>query len=467
MTLSISLKQIRYPILIALFTLLPGCATHRTSLDSVSPDIAMPLSWTQTTHSEAPLADAHWWQNFNAHELVELVNTAFQHNPDLAISTERIHQAELQMRITKASLFPSINIGGDTAWRRSDGSNRSASIDKSSGVSLGISYEVDLWGRIAADVEGAQALLQASQFDQQTVRLTLISGIANAYFQILALRERLAIAQENLAIAERISTLVNSRHRYGSVSALDVSRQNTAVLSQRANLQSLQLQEQQTLNALAILLGRAPQNFTIKGQALHTLEVPQVSPGLPSQLLSRRPDLASQEALLVASGADITMARAALLPSIRLTGSTGLASNALLSLANPSNSINLAASIAQTLFDSEKLRNQVKISESRQRETVETYRKAVFTALKEVEDALNAADFNNRQENLQTQIHQEAQRSLLLSERRYKEGADDLLSLLDAQRTLFQAKDQLAHLRLARLSSAIDLFKTLGGGWEK
>ncbi|MES2206388.1 MAG: efflux transporter outer membrane subunit [Pseudomonadota bacterium] len=463
-------KQVYFsPFLAVLISILPGCATYHHSSTTLSPsssDIAVPSAWNQTLLGQASI-EMDWWQNFNTPELVELVNRAIEHNPDLAISTERIRQAELQMRISQASLFPSANVGGNTAWQRSDGANRSSSIDKSSGISLGVSYEIDLWGRLAAGAEGAQATLKASQFDQQTVRLTLISGVATAYFQILALRERLTIAQENLASAERISALVNSRFRYGSASGLDVSRQNTAVLSQRATLQSLKLQEQQTLNALAVLLGTAPQGFILKGQTLHALQVPQASPGLPAQLLTRRPDLASQEALLLAAGANIKAAQAALLPSIQLTGSAGLASNALLSLANPSNSINLAASIAQTIFDGGRLRNQVKISESRQRETLENYRKSIYTALKEVEDALSAVNFNDRQEALQTQIYQEAQRSFSLSERRYKEGADDLLSLLDTQRTLFQAKDQVSQLRLTRLSNAIDLFKALGGGWKR
>jgi outer membrane protein TolC len=191
-----------------------------------------------------------------------------------------------------------------------------------------------------------------------------------------------------------------------------------------------------------------------------------VSAGLPSQLLTRRPDLASAEAQLAAADADVAAARAALLPSIQLSGSAGVATAALLSLSNPAASIGLSASIVQTLFDGGRLRGQVQLSESQRRVLVETYRQAVYTALKEVNDALGNAERNRKQEELQTAIRDENERSLRLAATRYREGADDLLTVLDAQRSLFSAQDQLAQLRLARLTSALDVFKALGGGWE-
>ncbi|WP_036250178.1 TolC family protein, partial [Methylibium sp. T29] len=164
--------------------------------------------------------------------------------------------------------------------------------------------------------------------------------------------------------------------------------------------------------------------------------------------------------------ADVAAARAALLPSVSLSGSAGLASTALLSLANPSSSLGLSASIVQTLFDGGRLRNQVALGESARRQLVESYRLAIYTALKEVEDALGNAVRNRGQEQAQLAIRDEAQRSLRLAELRYREGADDLTSVLDAQRTLFSSIDQLAQLRLARLTAALDLFKALGGGWS-
>ncbi|GHC94611.1 hypothetical protein GCM10007320_46670 [Pseudorhodoferax aquiterrae] len=408
-----------------------------------------------------------WWNSFAAPELAALVEQALAGSSDLAIAAERVRQAELAVRIAGTSLFPSLSGGASTAERYIDPSGTGGASARSSGVSLSASYEVDLWGRLAATVDSAQASLAGSRYDLQTVRLSVSSAVANAYFQVLALRVRRAIAQENLAIAERVFRIVQARYDNGAASALDLSRQRTTVLSQRATIEPLQVQERQTLAALALLLGRAPQGFSVAGMALDALAVPAVAPGLPSDLLLRRPDLASAEAALQQADANVAVARAALLPSIQLSGSTGLASSALLSLANPSFSVGLTASVAQTLFDSGRLRNQVLQSESQRRVLVESYRASIHRALKEVEDSLSNIARNRSQEQSQRAIRDEAQRALALAELRYREGVEDLLSTLDAQRTLFLAQDSLAQQRLARLTAAVDLYKALGGGWVR
>lgn len=408
-----------------------------------------------------------WWNGFAAPELTALVEQALAGSTDLAIAAERVRQAELAVRNAGASLFPLLSGGASTADRYTDPSGASGSSTRSSGVSLSASYEIDLWGRLAANVDSAQANLAGSRYALQTVRLSVSSAVANAYFQVLALRVRHVIAQENLAIAERVFRIVQARYDNGAASALDLSRQRTTVLSQRATIEPLQVQERQTLAALALLLGRAPQGFTVAGMPLDALAVPAVAPGLPSDLLLRRPDLASAEAALQAADANVAVARAALLPSIQLSGSTGLASNALLSLANPSFSVGLTASVAQTLFDGGRLRNQVLLSESQRRVLVESYRASIHSALKEVEDSLSNIARNRSQEQSQLAIRDEAQRALRLAELRYREGVEDLLSTLDAQRTLFLAQDSLAQQRLARLTAAVDLYKALGGGWVR
>jgi multidrug efflux system outer membrane protein len=277
----------------------------------------------------------------------------------------------------------------------------------------------------------------------------------------------LQIAQENLAIAEKLFSIVEARYRYGAASALDVSRQHSTVLAQRATILPLQVQQRQTVSALAILLGRQPQALQIATQSLDVLQVPEVSPGLPSTLITRRPDVASVEAQLYAADANVAATRAALLPTISLTGSAGASSAALLSLSNPAYSVGIAASIVQTLFDGNRLRLQVESNESARRQLVESYRGTVYVALKEVDDALGNAARNLQQEQSQIEIRKEAQRALQLSELRYREGADELNTLLDAQRALFAAEDQLVQLRLLRMTGTTDVFKALGGGWDR
>lgn len=437
----------------------PGPAT-RVALE-------MPPAWSEPAVGTGAL-QADWWRSFQSDELVQLVDQALAGSPDLAVAAERVRQAEISVRSAGASLFPSVSLGGSTGSRRTDpGAGAGFSSSESSSLSLGVSYEIDLWGRLAAGVRGAEASLVGSRFDLDSARLSLTAAVADAYFQVLALRVRLDIARSNLALAERLLGIVEARYRNGAASSLDLSRQRTTVLSQRAALLPLQVQERQTLSALAVLLGHVPQGFGVIATGLDGLDVPEVQAGLPSQLLTRRPDLASAEAQLAGADADVDAARAALLPGIQLSGSAGLASTALLSLANPSVSLGLTAAIAQTIFDGGRLRGQVELSESQRRQLVETYRKAVLTALKEVEDALGNAARSRDQEAAQRTIRDEAQRALGLAELRYREGADDLATLLDAQRTLFSAQDQLAQLRLSRLTAALDLFKALGGGWQR
>lgn len=429
-------------------------------------DVAVPGGWIEPAATGAVPADPQWWRGFASGRLESLISAAVADNPDFRAAVERVRQAEIALHVAGTSLLPSANIGGDTAWRRTDPGKGAGALDSnSSGANLSISYEVDLWGRLAAGVRGAEATFAASRHDHDAARLTLVSSVATTYFQLLAARERLVIAHDNLAIAERVFAIVEARYRDGAASALDVSRQRSTVLAQRAALLPLETLERQTRSALALLVGQTPQHFSLDVEPFAILAVPPVAPGLPAELLVRRPDLAAGEAQLAAADADVAAARAALLPRIQLSGSAGLASTALLSLANPASTLGLGANLTHTLFDGGRLRDGVETARSRRRALVENYRSAVHVALKEVEDALGNADRDRRLEDSQQEIRSEAARSLRLAELRYREGTDQLLTVLDAQRTLFQAQDQLAQLRLARLNDAVTLYKALGGGW--
>ena len=272
-------------------------------------------------------------------------------------------------------------------------------------------------------MRAAESSLRASRFDLETVRLTLVAGVASAYFQVLSLRGRLAIARENLVIAERVLAVVDARVRHGAASALDLARQQAGVLSLRAALPALELQERQTLYALAILIGRPPEGFDAAGASVTALTVPRVAPGLPADLLTRRPDLASAEAQLAAANANVAVARAALLPGIQLTGSAGLASNVLLNFLNaPTAALALGASLVQTIFDGGRLRSQVDVAASRERELVESYGKAILAALADVESALASSSRTADQETLQVQVVEQARIALRLAEIRYREG---------------------------------------------
>ena len=316
-------------------------------------------------------------------------------------------------------------------------------------------------------VRSAESTLSATRFDRETVRLTLVAGVASGYFQVLSLRGRIATGREDLVTAERVLKVVEARARYGAASPLDLARQQGAVLTLRAAIPPLELQEVQTLYALAILTGRPPEGFKIVASTVTGLDVPRAGPGLPADLVVRRPDLASAEARLAAANANVAVARAALLPNISLTGSAGLASNLLINfLSAPTAALGLGAALLQPIFDGGRLRGQVDVATSSERELVEAYRKSILAALADVEGALAAGSRTADQEALQAQVVAQARIALRLSEIRYREGVDDLLVLLDTQRALFQALDQLAQIRLSRLQASVGLFKALGGGWK-
>jgi len=449
---------------------LSGCAMVSPQL---KPDVSVAGAWNEPAPADAAAVSPTWWTTFDSPELESLVTEALAGSPDLAIATARVQQAEAQVRVADASLFPVLTAVASTSGLRTStvgSTTRAGGAVVNSGGNGGLtaSYELDLWGKNRAGVRAAESSAAAAGFDRDTAQVTLVSGVATSYFDVLALRTRLAIARDNLTTAQKVLDVVSARARNGEASALDLSRQEGTVLSQQAALVPLEQQERQTLAALAVLVGRTPEGFDVKATGIGDLRVPTIDPGLPSTLLVRRPDLASAEAQLAAANADVAAARAALLPSITLTGTAGLATSALTSIATSGTTaaIGIAASLLQPIFDGGRLRGQKAIAESRERELVETYRKAILSAFADVEEALAGTSRLGQQEQLQADVQAHAQESLRLAEVRYRAGADDLLTVLDAQRTLFAAQDQLAQVELSRLQAAVSLYKSLGGGWS-
>lgn len=421
---------------------------------------------------ENAVIDSSWWQSFHSPALNNLMQAAQQQSPDLLISAERVKQAELQMRIANASLFPSLSASASSGESRSKVDNAiDVDVDKrntrseNTRVGANISYEVDLWGGIAAERASARAGYDATRYDQDAATLSIKAAIASGWFQWLALQERIATANKNIAIAERVQKIVDARYNNGAATAADVAQQKTNLLSQRSSLLPLELQARQTQSALAILLGKTPQEFALVTEHLLDMQVPQIAAGTPADLVTRRPDLAASEADLRGANADIHAARAALLPGISLSANAGKSASELFSLNPATQTSGWTLSLAQTLFNGGRLVNQKRLSEARRSELVLQYHKAILIALQEVDNALVGADISQRQEISQQEIVANAERSLRLTEARYRAGTDDLLSLLDAQRSLFQAQDSLVQQRLSRLNAAVDLYKSLGGGW--
>lgn len=406
-----------------------------------------------------------WWKAFESPQLTQLVESAQKQNSDIVIATERVKQAELQMKMANASLFPSLSLTASSGERRSkaDGLEWSTTDSTSAGVSA--SYEVDLWGGEMANRHAAKSSYKSSVFANEAVRLSISASVATSWFNYLALQERTLTAQKNVEIAERIQRIVDSRYRNGAATAADVAVQKTNLLSQQNALLPLQLQLDQTRASIAVLEGEVPQAYQLPNEKFNDLKIPTLSAGTPADVITRRPDVAVAEAQLQASSANVYTARTALLPGISLSGNAGKSASELFSLNPVLNTSGWSVSLAQTIFAGGRVANQVRISKSRQVELLEQYRKVILTALQETDDALNRVNITQRQEANQQAILEQAARSLKLNEDRYREGSVDLQTLLDSQRSFFQAQDSLVQQRLARLKATVDLYRALGGGW--
>ncbi|WP_443115747.1 efflux transporter outer membrane subunit [Herbaspirillum seropedicae] len=458
----------RVALAAALVLAVGGCAMREVQTDPVL-EMQVPDKWgggasADVAHAEQLWLDTDWWKQFGSNELSELVEEGQRNNYEIAAAYSRVKQAEARARIAGAPLLPSagINAGAAREIPISGGTPTNTA-----NASLQVSYEIDFWGKNRAGVEAAEATLRANRYDRETVALTVTSGIVSTYLQVLSLRDRLAIARQNVQNAERVLRLVEAQSRAGSASPLDLARQRSALANQRQLIPDLQQQEQDAQTALAILLGRPPQNFTVEEKGLARIQMPRISAGLPSELLTRRPDIRRAEASLAAANANVAVARAALFPSITLTGSTGAQSSALLSLFDgPNLFANLGAGLVAPIFDGGKLRGQRDLAIAQKEELVQVYRQRVITSLSEVEKALGAIRSLEERYRLKVGEVDQARFAFELAEIRYRAGAEDLLVVLDTQRTLSEAQNQLGQIKLQRLQATVSLYKALGGGWQ-
>lgn len=445
---------------ILLIASLPACHSIK-AIDR--PELSLAPDW-QT--SEQAQIDTQWWQQFQSPELNRLIEYAQSNSPDLRVATERIVQAELQMNNAGASLFPAVNLTAGTGASRNRPSGGDWNTAENSRVAVGINYELDLWGRVYASTASAKASFKAQLYDYETARLTLLSSIASNWFNWLSVKQRLQHAQENIRIAEQSYAIVQARFENGAATAADLMSQEITLLSQQASLEPLQLQEKQLRSSIAILIGQEPFPFALQDETLGAMVLPDLDLSVPSELLTRRPDLAAAEARLQAADADVKQARASLLPSLQLSLSAGRSSAKVLSLSGGTDSLSANISLTQVIFDRARLRNQIKISQSQQISLVEQYRKSIYTALEEVDSALRQLDSYELQEQQQRNMLDNAEKSLALVQQRYQFGKDEMMTLLNAQRTVYQRKDQWIQTREAHLKAVVDLYKALGGGWQ-
>jgi len=333
---------------------------------------------------------------------------------------------------------------------------------------LSASYEIDFWGKNRALLRAADETAVASRFDREVVALSTIATVANVYFEVLETQDLLRVARNNLAAATRVFNLIKQRFDVGTASQLDVAQQESVVNTQRANIPLIQQVLRQDMATLAVLIGRPPERVAIRGGSMSRIAIPPVTPGIPSDLLGQRPDIREAEAQLAAANANVEAARAAFFPTISLTADGGYQSNALRTLLRPESALfNLAANLAQPIFDGGRLLGQFDLQKGRQDELLQLYRKAVINGFADVDRALIAVQQTAERERLQREVVNSSRRAFEIAETRLREGTVDLVTVLNTQQTLFQAEDLLARARLTRLQAVVGLFQALGGGWPK
>jgi multidrug efflux system outer membrane protein len=413
-----------------------------------------------------------WWRGVRSPELTGLMQEAQRVNLDIAAAVARIVQADAQARIAGAALLPNLSGNGQETYSRTSGSSASGLTNGGREVvnyssSLSASYQLDFWGQNRDALQAADETAIANRFDRDVVALTTLTSVANAYFQVLASQDRLRTAERNIASASRILEAIKQRLKAGTGTDLDVAQQESVLANQRAAVPPLRQTLAQNVNALAVLVSRPPESLQVTGGSLDQIATPRVTPGLPSELLTQRPDIRRQEAQLASATANIGNARAQFFPSIQLTGQGGYQSSALVSLFQPHAAFfSLVGSMAQPIFDGGKILGNFEFTKAKQDELLQTYRKTVVQAFSDVDNALVSIRQTTAKLRLQREVVSASRRAFQLSEQQLRAGTADIVTVLNTQLTLFQAEDALWQARLARLLAFVSLYQALGGGWE-
>jgi outer membrane protein, multidrug efflux system len=454
--------------------LLVPCLTGCIITGYEKPDLNLEIPDKYTTqHGTTAPPELDWWRGFRSTELTALVEISQAQNFDIAVAIAQIEQADALVRIANSSLLPTIDLNGSaTRSQNAAGgssssitSGRSATINQFN-ANLSASYILDVWGKNRAALLASEETAVADRFNREVVTLTTITAVANTYFQVLGAEDQIRILRNNVAAASHILDLVKLQQRIGTLSGLDVAQQEALVASERALIPPLEVTERQNMAALALLIGRAPEHVKISGGSLERLRTPRVTPGLPSTILTQRPDVRQAEAQLASTNYNVESARAAFFPTIELTGQTGFQSLALASLFGPGAWFYTAtASLTQPVFDGFLLLGQLEQQIALQKQALQTYRKSVVSAFVNVEQGLIAVEETTRQERLQTAAATASKRAYELSETQLRAGTVNLTTVLQAEQTWFTAEQTLAQVRLSRFQAYISLYQALGGGW--
>lgn len=458
--------------MVGFFLLIDGCSL---TPGYRRPEPLTPSQWKNESSPEHTssniVVSANWWKNFGSPELNRLMTEALNNNLDLAAAKERVGQFRALAKIAGAPLWPALSATG--SYNFNDGVRSGSSNFGSTGSSSNrniwrgqwnLSYEVDLWGGIRAGRDSAKSHLATAQFTLDALRLVVMGDVAQSYFAIVGLKERKIVAENNLNNIKQVLAIIVARFEAGAASALEVAQQNTEMATAAAAVAQLDQQIAQAENALAVLLGRAPQQFKVGENSLQPIAIPKAVASRPATLLDRRPDIRSAETELIAAHADIGKARAAFYPRLQL-GADNIFTAATTS--QPAGiAVALASSLTTPIFQGGRLEGELERTLARRTELLEIYRKTLLTAYQEVEDALALGSRSTRRREHLLLSVESAKQAYDIARDRFLAGATDYQTLLIVQRSLLNSQDIEIQAHVDVLTASVLLFKSLGGGWN-
>ena len=458
------------------FALLAGCAVgpdyRRPSLDVPAQYHDVATTTTGADGDAASMGDSGWWEVYADADLQALLATALKNNYDVRIAVARIEEARAQLGSTRLSYLPQVSV--DASAARTKASDYALQrgyprIENEAQVQILASYQIDLWGQLRRATEAARANLLASQYAKRAVNVTLVAAVANAYFELISLDSQLEITRRTVVSREKFLELTQAQHERGYVTGLDVATAKADLAAARATAPDLERQIGQIEDQISVLLGSNPGPVTRVhyGEAVPEAP-PRPPPGLPAQLLERRPDVAQAEQGLVAANAEVGVAKAALFPNISLTGSAG-------SLAIPFDKLFTAPAaewsagvgLIQPLLSVQANLYQVELADARKREALYQYQKTVQAAFQDVADALIAYEKFGEQERQQASQVDALRRAREIALARYKIGYASYFEVIQSDRELFTAELALAQAYANNLGAAVHLYSALGGGWQE
>ncbi|HBF43848.1 MAG TPA: transporter [Desulfobacteraceae bacterium] len=481
------MRQVVAVLLISFFVLLftGGCIKMGPDFKHPSLEIGTPESFQyDTARGKQTSLKESWWRVYGNPELNSLVEEVLHRNWDIKQAAARVMEVRSQFIQTRADRFPSLNLQVQAQRQRQtmnipvpvfDGTNfqlknqeKRETTDAFS-LSLPASYELDLWGRLARAEEGAMASILEAEENRRTITQTVIAETVSLYLNMEAIERRIQMLNKSIDYFRKSVKFVQFRYDHGITSILDLRQARRILAQAESSLPTLLQELGMTQQKMAVLLGRYPKTRPPRAHPSgYFKELPPVPPGLPSELMLRRPDIRAADARLRALNAQVGQAKANRFPHITLTAGFGYASDELTHLLSPESGLwNIAAGLLQPIFDAGKLKAAEDGARARYRQGLAAYAKTVLNAFSEVENALLTRHEQLERRKRVLLLLEEARATQKVAEGRYKHGLVDYFTVLDAQQARVQAEDSLILVDLALLTNRVALYRSLGGGWEK